>query len=210
MSDLTDAVDGFDAGDAVARSWQGDGAKVSSVTGIVSTKLAQRRHLTARGVPFLHEHAHGAYKMTLPSATQFPAISWKKGVTDAAYPTPADLLAGHLPRSSRARWRRLAAEGVPYIQIDARATATTSTRSLARVAPHRDGQRPGRVCSTKRWPADSARLRGGPPAGHRRSRFICAAATTAATGTRKAATTTSPRSCSTRSTRRSLPARVRR
>src|SRR5262245_43976977 len=34
MSDLTDAVDGFDQGDSVARTWQGSGAKVSSVTGI--------------------------------------------------------------------------------------------------------------------------------------------------------------------------------
>src|SRR5262245_38739088 len=33
MSDMWDAVDGFDRGDAIARSWQGDGAKVSSVTG---------------------------------------------------------------------------------------------------------------------------------------------------------------------------------
>ena len=42
MSDFTDAVDGFDLGDAVARAWQTSGtapAGVSSVTGIVTDTL---------------------------------------------------------------------------------------------------------------------------------------------------------------------------
>src|SRR5713226_7325073 len=56
MSDFTDAVEGFDMGDAVARNWKaGDmkAAPVSSVTGIVTTTLRQARPLTGHELPFL-------------------------------------------------------------------------------------------------------------------------------------------------------------
>src|ERR1700731_640740 len=43
MSDLTDAVDGFDLGDALARDWDAtqEKAAASRVTGIVNAKLRQ-------------------------------------------------------------------------------------------------------------------------------------------------------------------------
>src|ERR1700692_2416858 len=71
MSDFTDAVEGFDMGDAVARSWDASEGKapVSSVTGIVSAKLRQARPLTGHELPYLKAHSPGAIKMTLPSAT---------------------------------------------------------------------------------------------------------------------------------------------
>lgn len=118
MSDLTDAVDGFDTDDAIARSWKGSGAPVASVTGVVTAKLAQRRALTAAELPFLQRHAGAPYKVTLPSATQFPAIAFKRGVTDKIYPRHSDLLwdiAGIIQGEMRA----LADAGVPYLQIDA-------------------------------------------------------------------------------------------
>src|SRR5580692_8398681 len=76
MSDFTDAVEGFDLGDAVARSWkagQEKDAPVSSVTGIVTRKLRAVEPLTGRELAFLKKHSPGNIKMTLPSATQFPA-----------------------------------------------------------------------------------------------------------------------------------------
>src|SRR6476661_5844347 len=88
MSDFTDAVEGFDLGDAVGRTWKAGDAKdapVSHVTGIVRSKLRAVRPLTGHELPFLKAHSPGAIKMTLPSATQFPAISFKRGVTDAVY-----------------------------------------------------------------------------------------------------------------------------
>jgi 5-methyltetrahydropteroyltriglutamate--homocysteine methyltransferase len=118
MSDLTDAVDGFDQGDAIPRSWQGSGARVSSVTGIVTSKLAQRRALTATELPFLQAHAQGPYKVTLPSATQFPAIAYKRGISERAYPTPSELL-WDIAQIISAEMRSLAEAGVPYLQIDA-------------------------------------------------------------------------------------------
>ena len=86
--------------------------------GIVTGKLKQKRGLTEHEVPFLKANAHGTYKMTLPSATQFPAIAWKKGVSSAAYPEPSDLL-HDITEIIKREMAALAAAGVPYIQIDA-------------------------------------------------------------------------------------------
>jgi 5-methyltetrahydropteroyltriglutamate--homocysteine methyltransferase len=118
MSDLWDAVDGFDYSDAVARAWQGGDAKVSKVTGVITKKLSQRRGLTAHELPYLQKHASGPYKVTLPSATQFPAIAYKRGITDKVYPTPSDLL-WDLAEIIKGEMRSLADAGVSYLQIDA-------------------------------------------------------------------------------------------
>src|ERR1700761_6776240 len=97
MSDFTDAVDGFDLGDAVSRTWNAADGKaktpaVSSVAGIVTKKLRQTRPLTGHELPFLKAHSPGKIKMTLPSATQFPAIAFKYGITDAVYKDHSELL----------------------------------------------------------------------------------------------------------------------
>ncbi|HEX2690929.1 MAG TPA: cobalamin-independent methionine synthase II family protein [Kofleriaceae bacterium] len=118
MSDLTDAVDGFDTADAIPRSWQGGGAKVSSVTGIVTKKLVQRRAVTANELPFLRAHATGPCKVTLPSATQFPAIAYKRGVSDRAYASYSEFL-WDIAEIIKAELRMLAEAGIPYLQLDA-------------------------------------------------------------------------------------------
>jgi 5-methyltetrahydropteroyltriglutamate--homocysteine methyltransferase len=125
MSDFTEAVDGFDFGDAVQRSWNDDAtaagskpAAVSSIAGIVTSTLKQRRPLTGRELPFLSEYSPGPIKITLPSATQFPAISFKRGVTDLAYPDPYALLAS-ITRIMAEDMRLLATSGISYLQIDA-------------------------------------------------------------------------------------------
>ena len=124
MSDITEAVEGFDLGDAVQRSWNDDAettpqpAPVSSITGIVTSTLKQKQPFTGRELPFLREHAPGPIKMTLPSATQFPAISFKYGVTDAVYRDPYALLAA-ITELMVEDLRTLAASGVSYLQIDA-------------------------------------------------------------------------------------------
>jgi 5-methyltetrahydropteroyltriglutamate--homocysteine methyltransferase len=125
MSDFTDAVDGFDPGDAVPRSWSDDAQKstahaaaVSSISGIVTSPLKLRRPLTGREAPFLRKHAPGPIKITLPSATQFPAISFKYGVTDAVYRDPyamLDAVTGIMVEDIRV----LAGSGISYLQIDA-------------------------------------------------------------------------------------------
>lgn len=120
MSDFVDAVEGFDLGDAVARSWAGGGAgvAVSSVTGIVTGRLRQIHRMTEHELSFLKAHSPGPIKMTLPSANQFPAIAFRRGITDRIYPNHSALLWDIVPIMS-AEIRALASEGVPYIQIDA-------------------------------------------------------------------------------------------
>jgi 5-methyltetrahydropteroyltriglutamate--homocysteine methyltransferase len=121
MSDFTDAVEGFDFSDAVKRTWQAslsEAAPVSSVTGIVTSRLRALRPLTGHELSFLKTHAHRAIKMTLPSANQFPAIAFKTGITDKAYATHSALL-WDIVEIMKAELARLSAEGVNYIQIDA-------------------------------------------------------------------------------------------
>jgi 5-methyltetrahydropteroyltriglutamate--homocysteine methyltransferase len=121
MSDFTDAVEGFDLGDAVSRTWnagQEKDAPVSSVTGIVTAKLRAARRLTGHELPFLKANSPGAIKMTLPSATQFPAIAFKQGVTDKVYKDHSALL-WDIVEIMKTELAKLSAEGVSYIQIDA-------------------------------------------------------------------------------------------
>ena len=126
MSDFTDAVEGLDQGDAVARQWADDHGKepakkpaaVSKVTGIVNAPLRQRQPLTGRELPYLLAHAPGPIKMTLPSATQFPAISFKYGTTDKVYRDPFALLEA-VTNIMTADLKTLSGSGVAYLQIDA-------------------------------------------------------------------------------------------
>jgi 5-methyltetrahydropteroyltriglutamate--homocysteine methyltransferase len=121
MSDFTDAVEGFDMGDAMPRTWKAGESKdapVSSVTGIVTSKLRAVRPLTGHELAFLKAHCPGAIKMTLPSATQFPAISFKSGITDKVYKGHSALL-WDIVEIMKIELARLAADGVKYIQIDA-------------------------------------------------------------------------------------------
>ena len=120
MSDFTDAVEGFDLGDTVPRQWKAGDDKESNlkVGGIVTSKLSAVRPLTGHELPFLKAHSPGAIKMTLPSATQFPAISFKWGVSDKVYKDPSALL-WDIVEIMKTELARLSSEGVNYIQIDA-------------------------------------------------------------------------------------------
>ena len=121
MSDFTDAVEGFDLSDAVGRSWQSGQpavASVSSITGIVTSKLRRVRPLTGHELPFLQANSPLPIKMTLPSATQFPAISFKRGVTDKAYKDHSALL-WDIVEIMQNDLGKLSSDGVKYIQIDA-------------------------------------------------------------------------------------------
>ena len=136
MSDFTDAVEGFDLADATPRSWASeldspsssargdttsgkqDDADVSRVAGVVTEKLHQTRRLTGHELSFLLQHSPGDIKMTLPSVTQFPAIAFKRGVTDRVYKDHSELLWA-IVDIMKAELAKLSREGVNYIQIDA-------------------------------------------------------------------------------------------
>ena len=122
MTDLTDAVEGFDSEAGIARSWSSGGTAIgiapSAVRGIVPEKLRQTRRLTAHELTFLKQHSPGPIKMTLPSATQFPAIAYKKGISESAYANHSAFLADVVD-IVKGETRALADDGVAYIQIDA-------------------------------------------------------------------------------------------
>lgn len=121
MSDFTEAVEGFDMSGTIGRVWkagQSSGPSVASVMGIVTSKLRQVRPLTGHELPFLKAHSPLPIKMTLPSATQFPAISFKSGVSDKVYKDHSALL-WDIVEIMKRDMAKLSHEGVQYIQIDA-------------------------------------------------------------------------------------------
>jgi 5-methyltetrahydropteroyltriglutamate--homocysteine methyltransferase len=121
MSDFNSAVEGIDEGVAVARNWQtgvGSVPRVSAVPGTVVAKIKQRRRLTEHEFAFLRQHSPGDVKMTLPTANQFPAIYYKKGISDTIYPTYSDFLWDIVP-VIKAEIEALSREGAQYVQIDA-------------------------------------------------------------------------------------------
>jgi 5-methyltetrahydropteroyltriglutamate--homocysteine methyltransferase len=121
MSDFNESVEGIDSGVAVARTWQtgaGTAPRPSMVPGTVVGKIKQTRRLTQHELPFLKQQSPGDIKMTLPTANQFPAIYYKKGISDKIYSDYSAFLWDIVP-IIKAEIQALVSEGVRYIQIDA-------------------------------------------------------------------------------------------
>ncbi|SRR5579884_77811 len=128
MSDFYESVEGLDHNAEIQRVWKGSGTpggkSAGTPAGIVIEKIRQKRRLTAHETDFLREQGflnqnrRGSIKMTLPSANQFPAIVYKRGISERAYPTYSEFLWDIVP-IIRSEIQALLAEGVKYIQIDA-------------------------------------------------------------------------------------------
>src|SRR5262245_16278671 len=121
MSDFNDAVEGIDEGVAVARTWQtstGASPRPSTGPGTVVGKIRQTRRLTAHEFTFIKQHSPGDIKVTLPTANQFPAIYYKKGISDKVYADHSTFLWDIVP-IIKAEIRALTNEGAQYVQIDA-------------------------------------------------------------------------------------------
>ncbi|HEX7229172.1 MAG TPA: methionine synthase [Candidatus Binatia bacterium] len=122
MSDFNEAVEGIDDSDNLLRSWQASasagGTQPSRVPGIVVDKIKQTRRLTEHEFAFTKQHSPGDVKVTLPTANQFPAIYYKKGISDKIYPTYSDFLQDIVP-IIKAEIQALVNQGAQYVQIDA-------------------------------------------------------------------------------------------
>src|SRR5215467_4331855 len=122
MSDFNEAVEGLDESDNLLRTWQagaaGSSTQVSRVPGIVVGRIKQTRRLTQHELSFLKQHSPGDIKITLPTANQFPAIYYKKGISDKVYPSHSAFLWDIVP-IIKAEIQALVGEGVHYVQIDA-------------------------------------------------------------------------------------------
>jgi 5-methyltetrahydropteroyltriglutamate--homocysteine methyltransferase len=82
----------------------------------VSGKLSQRVPLTSVEAAFLAEHAPGPYKITMMSSS-FGGLLWRRGLSEAAYPTPADMLRDLAALQAR-EIEGLVDQGVRWIQLD--------------------------------------------------------------------------------------------
>ena len=124
MSDFYESIDGLDESGSIARAWTGSrtgsaaGSAPSRLAGVVVRRIRQKKRLTKHEVDFLMQHSPGDVKMTLPSANQFPAIQYQKGLSDRAYPTYSDFLWDVVP-IIKSEIQALVHDGVKYIQIDA-------------------------------------------------------------------------------------------
>jgi len=121
MSDFNESTAGWDEEQSIQRTWAGGSgsqATTMRVSGIIREKIRQTKRLTKHEVDFMKAHSPGDIKITLPSANQFPAIAWKRGISDAVYPTYSDFLWDCVP-IIRSEIQALSQEGVSYIQIDA-------------------------------------------------------------------------------------------
>ena len=124
MSDFHESVSGLDMQNAIDRNWQAAGAGAPTtptsrpVAGVVVDKIRQTKRMTSHEVEFLKRHAPGDIKITLPSANQFPAISYRKGISDKIYPSHSALLWDIVP-IIKSEIQALLQDGVKYIQIDA-------------------------------------------------------------------------------------------
>jgi 5-methyltetrahydropteroyltriglutamate--homocysteine methyltransferase len=118
LTDMAEAVEGF-VREKVMLEWKGPGGgEEASTANAVGGKLRKARKLTAHELPFLQRAAGQPFKITLPAPSNFMVASYKRGVTDKFYATPAVLLED-LVAIVRDEVEWLAAEGVSYIQFDA-------------------------------------------------------------------------------------------
>jgi methionine synthase II (cobalamin-independent) len=124
MGDFYESVEGLSPEYELDRAWKGAPTGVAAASGVgapggaVVAKLRQTKRLTKHEVDFLKQHAPGDIKMTLPTANQFPAIAYKKGVSERAYPTYSEFLWDIVP-IMKAEIQALVDDGIRYIQIDA-------------------------------------------------------------------------------------------
>jgi 5-methyltetrahydropteroyltriglutamate--homocysteine methyltransferase len=122
MSDFNEAVEGLDESDNLLRTWRASGGgsstQPSRVPGIVVGKIKQTRRLTQHELAYMKQHSPGDIKITLPTANQFPAIYYKRGISDKVYSSHSALLWDIVP-IIKAEIEALVNEGVQYVQIDA-------------------------------------------------------------------------------------------
>jgi 5-methyltetrahydropteroyltriglutamate--homocysteine methyltransferase len=117
ITDMAEAVDGFVRQSRII-DWHGPGGgPAPSTSQVVGARLRRRRRLTGEESAFLRAHAPGPAKMTLPAPSNFYVVSWKAGVTDAAYGSRSEMLAD-VVQIIRDEVEALIAEGVTYVQLD--------------------------------------------------------------------------------------------
>jgi 5-methyltetrahydropteroyltriglutamate--homocysteine methyltransferase len=103
-----------------ARWHRGDGTPPADQTIIgyaaVTGKVYRKDSRTSVEASFMAEHSPGPYKITMVSSSMGAQL-WHSGLSDAAYPTPADLVAD-LVRLQAEEITGLVDQGVGWLQLD--------------------------------------------------------------------------------------------
>jgi 5-methyltetrahydropteroyltriglutamate--homocysteine methyltransferase len=136
---FSEAVDGFEQTYPVREYAEPDGKriKLQMHTKAICGKLRQHRRLAQTDAEFLRTHAPGPYKITMPSPAAVARASYSAGVTDKAYPDRAALRA-EITEIVTGEMKALAADGVPYIQLDEGFTAYGDPERLQRLTAEED------------------------------------------------------------------------
>ena len=118
--DFAESVEGYvDGAPAVTvfNTARGNAPRQRPGGRVIGHKLRQKRRLTANESAFLTQHAPGPFKMTMPAASYILARGYRPDITDRVYGSRAAALQD-VASIIRAEVHSLAAEGVPYIQLD--------------------------------------------------------------------------------------------
>ena len=131
LTGFSDAVDGFVPGDPPRLPWKGGNghAMTQPPVAVVAGELRPRRRISEVEASFLREHCPLPFKVTLPSPLLFAVNSYVPGLSDRAYPAREDLISD-VARLLADEAGRLAAEGVPYVQVDSPAYSRWLERGL--------------------------------------------------------------------------------
>lgn len=116
---FSEAVDGFEAAYPIREIAREDGTRVrlQMHTKAIDGKLKQTRRLAQTDAAFLKKHAPGPFKITMPSPAVVSRNSYRKGVTDKAYPDVAELR-NDVRNIVEGEMKALAADGAAYLQLD--------------------------------------------------------------------------------------------
>lgn len=127
-SGFPDSVDGYVQGSPpITLNWHRDTDSgpsaatapptINTLGMVIGEKLRRRRRLTEHEAGFLKAHAGAPFKVTMPAPSYVVARGYKPGVTDKVYESRAAVLKD-VVSIIRAEIEALAAEGVPYVQLD--------------------------------------------------------------------------------------------
>ena len=107
-------------------AWQGPSADLANAAlaspagaqpMVVGGKLRQVRRIAGDDAAFLSKHAPGPWKITMPGPISAAGQLYKPGISDAFYPTRADLV-DELIGMQRKEIDALIGEGMSYVQLD--------------------------------------------------------------------------------------------
>jgi 5-methyltetrahydropteroyltriglutamate--homocysteine methyltransferase len=119
ITDMAEAVEGF-VPQSRSIEWHatdGSNQVEASTSNVVGARLQPRRRLTGAETAFLKHHAPGPIKVTVPAPSNFWVVSWKEGVSNAAYASRSEMLTD-VVRILCAEIEALIQDGVDYIQLD--------------------------------------------------------------------------------------------